>query len=390
MFGKKALADLKALVFLYAVSQCEGKRKAAKAMGISVDTVTKYIKYLEQECGTDLLSSYRGESRLTSRGAQFASFAEELTHELKHMYALVADYLDAEDQKFGSKDLRNLEAYVALRAIHYCMGKRKAAEAQGLSVDTLSKYIADFENNIHLKLVCEKGRICSLTSDGLMVMNELENIVDIWERFCREKGSCQKVCGKVRVGIDLSISSTIPSENVMEFFEKYPLLELEIVPLQNVEDDCKNCDICISRQPIEKTTDLALIYKKMLPCGYFAAPQYLAKYGCPRDLQDMSENHRLVSRGNVKVYSPDFQRILKEASQVCLVSASGAAMLNMIRFGAGIGLLPLRFKNEGLVCLNNLKCDTKVFIFLSAKRRLKDIPRVRATLNYYKDVLAAM
>ena len=103
----------------------------------------------------------------------------------------------------------------------------------------------------------------------------------------------------------------------MEFFERYPLLELEIVPLQDVEQDCKNCDICISRQPIEKTTDLALNYKKTLLCGYFAAPKYLAKYGCPLNLQDMSENHRLVSRANVKVYSPDFQRILKEASQVC-------------------------------------------------------------------------
>ena len=388
MFGKKALADLKALFFLYAVNQCEGKRKAAKAMGISVDTITKYIRYLEQECGTDLLNSCGGESKLTPRGLKFASFAAELERELKNLYT--QPFSQVTNQMLNSKDLRNLEAYVVLRAIYYYMGKRKAAEAQGISIDTLSKYITDFENNLHLNLVCEKGRNCSLTPDGLRVMKELENIVDIWERFCREKGCCQKVCGKVRVVIDLSISSTIPPENVMDFFDKYPMLELEIVPLQDVEQDCKNCDVCISRQPIEKTTDLALIYKKTLSCGYFAAPQYLEKYGCPLNLQDMSENHRLVSRGNVKVYSPDFQRILKEASQVCLVSTSGAAMLNMIRFGAGIGLLPLKFKNEGLVCLSNLKCDTKVFIFLSAKRRLKDIPRVRATLDYYKDVLAAM
>lgn len=388
MFGKKALADLKALFFLYAVDQCEGKRKAAKAMGISVDTITKYIKYLEQECGTDLLSFCGGESKLTPRGELFASFAAEIERELKNLYLQPSS--QAKTQILNSSDLRNLEAYVVLRTIHYCMGKRKAAEAQGLSIDTLSKYISDFENNLHLKLVCEKGRNCSLTLDGLQVMKKLENIVDIWERFCHEKGCCTTVSGKVRVGIDLSISSTIPPENVMDFFDKYPMLELEIVPLQDVEQDCRNCDVCISRQPIEKTTDLALIYKKTLSCGYFAAPQYLEKYGRPLNLQDMSENHRLVSRGNVKAYSADFQRILKEASQVCLVSTSGAAMLNMIRFGAGIGLLPLRFKNEGLVCLNNLKCDTKVFIFLSAKRRLKDIPRVRATLNYYKDVLAAM
>lgn len=288
------------------------------------------------------------------------------------------------------KDLRNLEAFIALRAIHRCSGKKKAAEEEGLSVDTLNKHIAEFENNLGIKLVNEKGRSCSLTPGGARVVESLERIVEIWEAFRREKGSRKGVSGRVRVGVDINASSTMVTESVMSFFDKYPLLALEVVPMLDVDRECKDCDVCISRLPIEKTTDLALIYKRELPCGYFASPKYLAKHGYPVDLEDLAKNHRLVSRCDTKIYSETFQRILKKSSRVCLISSSSTAIVGLTRFGAGIGLLPLRFRDEGLICLDNIPCDTQVTFFLSAKNKLKDIPRVRAVLDFYKDVLAAM
>ncbi len=289
-----------------------------------------------------------------------------------------------------SKDLRNLEAFIALRAINQCSGKKKAAEEQGISVDTLNKYIADFEKNLGIKLVNEKGRNCSLTPGGMRVIENMERVVEIWEAFSHEKENRKDVSGMVKVGVDISASSTMIPENVMEFFDKHPLLEMEIVPMLDVDKECRDCDVCLSRLPIESTTELALIYKKELQCGYFASSKYLASHGYPTDLEDMAKNHRLVSRRNTKIYSEAFQQVLKKSSRVCLVSSCSAAVVGLTRFGAGIGVLPLRFKDEGLVCLDNIFCDTKIAFYLSAKNRLKDIPRVRAVLDYYKGVLEAM
>ena len=91
MFGKKTLADLKAVLFLYAIDRYDGKRSAAKKMDVSVDTLTKYIHDFEEECGTQLLSSNAGGCRLTSHGLRFADYAAEIEHELQHMYTLVAE-----------------------------------------------------------------------------------------------------------------------------------------------------------------------------------------------------------------------------------------------------------------------------------------------------------
>ena len=289
-----------------------------------------------------------------------------------------------------SKDLSNLEGFMILRAVYRCAGKKKAAEEYGISVDTLNKYIAVFERNLGIKLVNEKGRNCSLTPGGARVVESLEKIVDICDKFGYEKGNRKDASGKVRVGIDISASSTIIPENAMSFFDAYPQLELEIVPMIDVNKECKDCDVCLSRLPIENTTDLALIYKKELPCGYFASSKYLAKHGYPVDLEDMAKNHRLVSRYNTKIYSETFQKVLKKSSRVCMISSCSAAVVGLTRFGAGIGLLPLRFKDEGLVCLDNIPCDTRVAFYLSAKNKLKDIPRVRAVLDFYKDILAAV
>lgn len=91
MFGKKTLAELKAVLFLYAVDRYEGKRGAAKKMDVSVDTLTKYIEDLEEECGSELLSSSGSGCKLTSKGLRFADYAAEIEQVLQHMYILLSE-----------------------------------------------------------------------------------------------------------------------------------------------------------------------------------------------------------------------------------------------------------------------------------------------------------
>ena len=44
MLNKKALADFKAMLVLQAINQLDGKRKAAKELDLSIDTINKYIE----------------------------------------------------------------------------------------------------------------------------------------------------------------------------------------------------------------------------------------------------------------------------------------------------------------------------------------------------------
>ena len=66
MIGKKELSILEGILFLRAIEQCEGKRKASEALCTSIDTINKYLENLEQELGVKLISSNGRGSSLTS------------------------------------------------------------------------------------------------------------------------------------------------------------------------------------------------------------------------------------------------------------------------------------------------------------------------------------
>lgn len=289
----------------------------------------------------------------------------------------------------NERDLRNLEAFVALRAIHRNAGKKKAAEEQGISVDTLTKYVETAENSFGVKLVNEKGRICTLTPAGMKFIEALEPVAEIWDRFNQEKDNRKHVARSVRIGIDIGASSSVLFERFMAFGDKYPALGMEIVPLTDVEKEYKDCDICISRVLVPKATDLALIHKRELACGFFASSKYLSKHGYPANLDDLALKHRLICRDNLKIYDEQYQSILKKTIKNNFVSSCASTVVRLIRYGAGIGVLPLYFKDEGLVCLDNIPSETKMEIYLFAKNKLKDVPRVRTVIDFYKEIFSA-
>ena len=49
MVNKKDISIIESLLFLQAIDQCAGKRKASETLNISIDTINKYIESLEDE-----------------------------------------------------------------------------------------------------------------------------------------------------------------------------------------------------------------------------------------------------------------------------------------------------------------------------------------------------
>ena len=289
-----------------------------------------------------------------------------------------------------ARDLHNLEAYMALLAIMRCAGKKKAAEEQCISVETLNKQIKWLEKSFGHKLVCGQGKKCALTYAGQMVVDSMHEVSEIWDQFEIEKENRNDISGLVKVGIDVSVAPTIVPVTMAGFFEEHSSLGLEMISMLDIEKDSIDCDICIAREPICHANDFALIYKRKMQCGYFASSQYLSKHGYPINLNDMADNHRLVLRRNTKIYDDDFKQVLVRSPNMNMISSNSASIVDLVRNGAGIGIMPLRFKDEGLVCLDNLVCKTQIMYYLMAKTRIKDVPRVRLILDFYKEALADM
>ncbi len=137
MLAKKALADFKAVMLLNAINKFNGKRKAAKELDISIDTLSKYVDTLEQECGSKLFNSTATGTSLTMRGERIADYSAELEEVLKHMYAIVSN----KEELVGEVKLlwdRHARANTTNKRLWDCLKKYKRITLTSTTVDKVN------------------------------------------------------------------------------------------------------------------------------------------------------------------------------------------------------------------------------------------------------------
>lgn len=290
----------------------------------------------------------------------------------------------------NKKHLMNLEGLILLAAISQYGGKRKAAEAMGTSIDTVNKYIENLEKEVCYKLLINDGRGSSLTPRAENLVSQVKSIEDIFNEIYISKACSIDLKGEVKVGISLAASTNLLPRNIGDFFDKYP--EIIITSVCSIDSfNFNNMDVDIGITLEEPSgADLVVITSKKIECGYFASPEYLSKHGYPIDLDDLLENHRLISKTTFNESVKDWKEIQKKAKHLCYNSNSSFSLMDCLKNGIGVGIMPMRFVNEGMVCLDNIKCSSNVTFYLVAHKDTKDIPRIRVVLDFYKALLELM
>ncbi len=274
----------------------------------------------------------------------------------------------------NKKHLMNLEDLVFLAAISQYGGKRKAAEALNTSIDTVNKYIENLEKEVCYKLLVSDGRGSYLTPRAEELAKQVNDIEDIFNKIYTSNACSVDLKGEVRVGYPLGVSVCLFPKNIGDFFDKYP--DITIISHTSIDSfnfNIMDFDVSIT---LEKPTagDLVVVYSKKVECGYFATPEYLAKHGYPLDMDDMLENHRLVTKYTFDDTIKDWKEIKKKAKHICYSSNSHFSLIDKLKNGIGIGIMPMLFNSHGLVCLDNIKCISNITFYLIAHKDTKNIP----------------
>lgn len=290
----------------------------------------------------------------------------------------------------NKKDLINLEGIFILGAIKQFATKRKAAEYLGMSVETLNKYIENLEADVGFKLVYSNDRGSKLTRNGENVAQHVTKLKEILYNVYAISTRKTDAKGEVRLGIDFCLRTHPVSEKIADFCEKNPNISIVSI-LTMGEEDWKNhaFDICIC-QKLPDNNDIVELYSQKIRCGYFASAQYLARYGYPTGLDEILENHRLIVGKKPLCAAGNWQNDLKKARNIIYTSNNMYDLTDAVRNGVVISVLPMYFAEEGIVCLDNIKCPTEVNIHLAAYRNTKDIPKNRVVINLYKNILEEM
>ncbi len=284
------------------------------------------------------------------------------------------------------KDLQNIESLFILSILDEYRSKRKAAEAIGASVDTLNKYINNLEEELRLKLVISSGHGCKLTPKGIKITKTASQIEGILRQIYAENAQNRQKNPPVKIGMDIGISNNLMFYDMDAFLSRFPDIQIQSMIFQDhFQLHYNNLDIGISyHEPNEN--DVAILAVKNIECRLFASLAYLKKYGYPQNIKDIVKNHRIVGKPDNLHYDKHYREIFKNSENIRYISNSSGSLIDAVRNNAGICVLPLRFAEEGLVCLDHLDWNSHISLYLFSRKCAKDLPQVRAVINYFKEI----
>ena len=126
--------------------------------------------------------------------------------------------------------------------------------------------------------------------------------------------------------------------------------------------------------------DTVVIYKGKMNFAFYASHQYLSKYGTPKSLEDIQENHRICTRQNFTEFPawPDF---IKKAKHLLITTNSSNMLLSLILDGIGLSLLPksIAARHKELVEFDFLPLSRDFWVV--SHKESKDLPKVRSLLQ---------
>lgn len=286
----------------------------------------------------------------------------------------------------SKKDISMIESLLFLQAIEQCAGKRKASEALSTSIDTINKYIDNLEKDLGVKLISTSGRGSNLTSVAQRIVGKMSKVKEVLDDIANIKLENREIKGEVRVFMSLGYASYMVPQDLSALFDVFPELKINSVTATDVSGlNIRDIDIALTYEEID-SFDVVEITSKKVHCGFFASSKYLSEHGYPIDVDDLVKNHRLLTKHDSLLKSVIGEEKFKQA-YICFQSNNTLALINALENNTGIGIMPLSFALQGLVCLDNITCDSPVCYHLYANRNTKDIPRVRTLINFYKNIM---
>lgn len=286
------------------------------------------------------------------------------------------------------KDISKLDSLLYLYAVSQTGSKREVAEQLGTSVDTINKYMAEFEAEMKTKFLMSNGRGTVITPEGRQILNISEDVVrairslgDYAERATAYKGI-------VRMAMPDAIADHFGPQELCNFVKKYPDISLENQISNKMPDiGVLEADICMDYEVIQHP-DTVLIASKEVKGGLFASQKYLDAYGTPKNIDDLLENHRLCSKTTYEMYVPEWGDMVSKAKHMVYKTNSIFSMRDILEAGIAIGISPFGYGRANLVHLKNLNFNYSVRIYLMAHKDTKDMPRIRVVLDFIKGLMA--
>lgn len=236
-----------------------------------------------------------------------------------------------------------------LRALQYLvkvadtLSFSSAARAFGVPASSISRRIADLEAELGVELLHRTTRTVRLTEAGALYLEQvrpgLAQLSDAEELVGQRS---RTPSGTLRISAMPGYGALLLMPALREFSELHPEIVLDVHLSDALVDLGRDqIDLAIrgGRQPQDR------VVARRLDANHFvlaASPEYLARHGTPRTLDDLSQHRGLMYRGPnavIKWQGQDEDGWREIAIPPAFISNDGASLLAMARQHRGLVLL---------------------------------------------------
>lgn len=286
-----------------------------------------------------------------------------------------------QENMFTKKDLTNVEGMMYLYQVALKQSKRAGAASMLTSNETFGKYLECIEYNYGVSLLSSNGRGSHLTPEGEFLVEKAEEILKILREADTLIANKNEVRGTVRLAITEGISLCVMPEGLGGLFQQYPNLSIystctdELPNLNNMEADV------IVAYDYPETSKVIKIHEKEIECRLYAAPEYIKKFGMPKNLEDLSNNHYICNKRGLENYLPKWAKFLENAQHVIYTTNTIFGLRNVIRQGLGISIAPV-MNSEGTQEITTIKFKDKLKVYLYAHEKTKNFPKNKVMIEF--------
>jgi|AGTN01.3.fsa_nt_gi Transcriptional regulator len=268
-----------------------------------------------------------------------------------------------------------------------------ARDVLGASQPTIGRRIEDFEKEVNTKVFIRTTQGVTLTPAGRRLFLLAEKMEALTRAVKIEATGETNLTGLVRCTVTDGIGGYWLPLMLEKFHAAHPHITLDI----NV------CNSGVMPNLSRREADITVVYRlptdpdvcvlaEDVAIGMpMAARSYLEQYGQPRTLEELLQHRYCAHDLHFTEIGPwaRLATLLQNHHQIVYRSNSSLAVCQAVRMGLGISYMPIGVmdREPDLVFFDLEGYAPEVPFWLVCHRDVKDIPSVRAMVNYIKEAL---
>jgi len=266
-----------------------------------------------------------------------------------------------------------------------------AARELGLSPSAVAKGVARLEADFGLRLLHRTTRQLSLSSDGVELYERCRRIVDEMDALRADaEGVRGEPSGTLRLNMPVTYGKKAIVPKLAELLRRHPRLRLELSFSDSHVDLIREGLDAVVR--IGALSDSSLVGRRIAEQAIVtcASPDYLRRYGVPRNLGELAGHEfvifRMPSTGRTRaLLFRDGRRRIEFAPPARLVLDEGEALASAAVEGLGITQVPEYIAEDAIaagrlteVLVRYRMPPTPIYLVYASARR--PTPRLRALI----------